>query len=255
MKLAILETGAPPSELVERYGSYVDMFDQLLGEKHDSFDVHSLEFPEQPDAYDGYLVTGSSAGVYDDLPWIEPAKDFLRGAKGKAKLVGVCFGHQLMAEAFGGRVVKSPKGWGIGLHRYDVVNRAPWMDGAGPVFAPASHQDQVVEQPPATEVVLASDFTPYAALAWADQPAISFQFHPEFDPAYASALIEGRIGARYERGEAEAAIESLKQPNDRLQRWLDSLVITHPSPLLTWRVALRESRSAVGDHETPVCAG
>lgn len=226
MKLAILETGRPPSALVERYGSYVDMFDQLLGDTHDSFDVQSLQFPEQAEDYDAYLITGSSAGVYDDLPWIEPAKAFLREAKGRAKLVGVCFGHQLMAEAFGGRVIKSSKGWGIGLHRYDVVSGADWMDGAGPVFAPASHQDQVVEQPPTTEVVLASDFTPFAALAWTDQPAISFQFHPEFDPAYAAALIEGRIDARYDRDFAEAAIESLKKPNDRLRvgAWIQAFL-------------------------------
>jgi len=124
-------------------------------------------------------------------------------------------------------VIKSPKGWGIGLHRYDVVSGADWMDGAGPVFAPASHQDQVVEQPPATEVVLASDFTPYAALAWTDQPAISFQFHPEFDPAYAAALIEGRRD-RYEPEFAEAALESLKQPNDRLRigAWIQRFLNT-----------------------------
>lgn len=217
MKLAILETGAPPSSLQPRFGTYPQMFDQLLGTRSDVFNVPMLELPERAEDYDAYLVTGSSAGVYEDHPWIEPAKEFLRGAKGKAKLVGVCFGHQLMAEAFGGRVIQSPKGWGIGLHKYDVLNREPWMDGAGPIFAPASHQDQVVEKPPAAEVVLASDFTPYAALAWTDQPAISFQFHPEFDPAYASALIEGRIDARYERGFAEAAIESLSQPNDRLR--------------------------------------
>lgn len=222
MKLAILETGAPPSTLQPAFGTYPQMFDQLLGTRSDSFDVQKLEFPERPDAYDAYLVTGSSAGVYDDLPWIEPAKAFLRQAKGRAKLVGVCFGHQLMAETFGGKVIQSPKGWGIGLHRYEVVKREPWMDAADPVFAPASHQDQVVERPPQTQVLLASDFTPYAALAWTDQPAISFQFHPEFDPAYAGALIEGRIDARYERGFAEAAIESLKQPNDRQRvgRWI-----------------------------------
>lgn len=217
MKLAILETGRPPASLIDRYGSYPEMFDRLLGGSHDSFDVQAQAFPDSPEDYDAYLITGSSAGVYDDLAWIEPTKAFLRAAKGKAKLVGICFGHQLMSETFGGKVIKSPKGWGIGLHRYDVLSNEPWMDGAGPIFAPASHQDQVVEQPPATEVVLASDFTPFAALAWTDQPAISFQFHPEFDPDYAAALIEGRIDARYDRDFAEAAIESLKKPNDRLR--------------------------------------
>jgi GMP synthase-like glutamine amidotransferase len=226
VKLAILETGRPPDQLEPQFGTYPQMFDHLLGGRHDSFDVQALQFPAQIGDYDAYLITGSSAGVYEGLPWIEPAKDFLRAAKGKAKLIGICFGHQLMADAFGGRVEKSPKGWGIGLHKYDVVTRKPWMDGAGPVFAPASHQDQVVEQPPGTEVVLASNFTPYAALNWTDAPAISFQFHPEFAPEYASALIEGRIDARYERGLAEAAIASLKAPNDRLRvgTWMEAFL-------------------------------
>lgn len=226
MKLAILETGAPPSKLQPAFGTYPQMFDQLLGTRSERFDVRALEFPERAEDYDAFLVTGSSAGVYEDHPWIEPTKAFLRDAKGKAKLVGVCFGHQLMAETFGGRVIQSPKGWGIGLHRYDVVGREPWMDAAGPVYAPASHQDQVVEQPPSTQVVLASEFTPFAGLAWTDQPAISFQFHPEFEPDYARALIEGRIDARYERDFAEAAIESLRQPNDRLRvgQWIKSFL-------------------------------
>ena len=76
------------------------------------------------------MITGSAAGVYDPLPWIAPLKDFLVSAKGRAKLVGVCFGHQVMAEAFGGKVIKSPKGWGLGLHAYEVVRREGWMDEA-----------------------------------------------------------------------------------------------------------------------------
>ena len=222
MKLAILETGAPPTSLQPRFGTYPQMFNALLDGEHDSFNVQSLEFPERPEDYDAYLITGSSAGVYDDLPWIEPTKAFLREAKGKAKLVGICFGHQLMAEAFGGKVIKSPKGWGIGLHGYEVRTLEPWMEPVHHITAPASHQDQVVEQPPMTEVVVASAFTPLAGLAYQDQRAISFQFHPEFEPDYAAALIEGRIDTRYDRDFAEAAIESLKAPNDRLKvgQWI-----------------------------------
>ena len=107
-------------------------------------------------------------------------------------MVGVCFGHQAMAEALGGKVEKSEKGWGAGLHSYEVVRRTPWMNGETQIAAPASHQDQVVVQPPDTEVTVASAFTPFAGLAWTDRPAISFQFHPEFSPGFAKALIEKR---------------------------------------------------------------
>ena len=85
------------------------------------------------------------------------------------------------------------------------------MDGAREVSIPASHQDQVVVQPPNSEVVAASDFTPFAALAWTDRPAISFQFHPEFSPAFAKALIEQRYDVV---PNPDAAIASLNAPND-----------------------------------------
>ena len=220
IKLAILEAGRPPSSLAAQFGDYPAMFRRMLGPgfEIDRFDVGSGELPHDPSAYDAYLITGSPAGVYDPLPWIEPLKAFLRQAKNR-RMVGVCFGHQIMAEAFGGHVEKSDKGWGIGLQRYDIGRVEPWMDETASIAVPASHQDQVVEQPPNTEVIASSDFTPFAALAWTDRPAISVQFHPEFDPAYAKALIEAR---RDRMPDPDGAIASLDQPNDnaRIAGWI-----------------------------------
>lgn len=212
MKLAILETGYPPGKLAEEFGDYPAMFERLLGPGFDveRFDVLAGKLPNDPAAHHAYLITGSPAGVYDPLPWIPPLMEFIRSADG-AKMLGVCFGHQAMAEALGGHVEKSEKGWGAGLHRYTVVRSEPWIDTAGTVAIPASHQDQVIVQPPNTEVVAASDFTPLAALAWTDRPAISFQFHPEFSPEFAKALIE----KRYDNiPNPDAAIASLDAPND-----------------------------------------
>jgi GMP synthase-like glutamine amidotransferase len=211
MKLAILETGRPPGDLARQFGDYPAMFAAILGPgfEIERFDVEAGRLPT-PAAHHAYLITGSPAGVYDPLPWIDPLMDFIRSAGG-AKMVGVCFGHQVMAEALGGHVEKSDKGWGAGLHRYTVVRSEPWIDTARTIAIPASHQDQVVVQPPNTEVVAASDFTPFAALAWTDRPAISFQFHPEFSPAFAKALIE----KRYDKvPNPDAAIASLDAPND-----------------------------------------
>ncbi|HEY5711290.1 MAG TPA: type 1 glutamine amidotransferase [Allosphingosinicella sp.] len=226
MKLAILETGKPPGDLAETHGSYPDMFRQLLGDGFEvsSFDVEAGALPLDPADFDAYLVTGSPAGVYDKLPWIAELSDFLRAAKSR-KLVGICFGHQIMAEALGGHVEKSAKGWGAGLHTYPIVSHEPWMDGAHAVSVPASHQDQVVLQPPNTDVIASSVFTPYAGLAWRDRPAISFQFHPEFAPEYAKALIE----ARYDRvPDPEAAIASLDAPNDnaRVGDWIRRFLLS-----------------------------
>jgi len=219
MKLAILETGRPPGQLAEEFGDYPAMMQAMLGSTFEieTFDVQAGELPD-PNAHDAVLITGSPAGVYDPLPWIPELLDFIRAAK-DSRMVGICFGHQAMAEALGGRVEKSDKGWGAGLHRYQVVRHEAWMDGAHAIAAPASHQDQVLIQPPNTEIVAQSGFTPLAALAWTDRPAISFQFHPEFSRAFAKALIEKRYDVV---PDPDAAIASLDAPNDnaRVAGWI-----------------------------------
>ena len=225
MTIGILETGRPPGDLAGRFGDYPAMIAALLGPGFEtrSYDVVGGEWPERPEAHDAYVITGSPAGVYEDLPWIAPLKEFLRAAKGKARLVGICFGHQIMAEAFGGRVEKSDRGWGVGLQTYGVRARAPWMDDAERVAIPVSHQDQVVAQPPKTTILAASDFTPFGVLAWRDQPALSMQFHPEFSPEFAKALIEHR---REALPDPDAALASLDRPDDRdrVAGWIRSFL-------------------------------
>jgi GMP synthase-like glutamine amidotransferase len=143
--------------------------------------------------------------------------EFLTAAKGRAALVGICFGHQVMAQAFGGKVIQSPNGWGVGEQTYQVLRREPWMDDAAQIRLPGSHQDQVVEKPPAAEVIAACDFTPFGALAYRDQAAISFQLHPEFEPDYAVALIENRRGRLFTDEQADRAIASYQTPDDRVR--------------------------------------
>jgi GMP synthase-like glutamine amidotransferase len=106
-------------------------------------------------------------------------------------------------------------GWGVGENEYRVTSREPWMDVAATIRLPASHQDQVVEKPPGAEVFAASEFTPFAGLAYRDQPAISIQPHPEFDPRYAIALIETRRDGPLTPEEADRAVKSYQGPDDR----------------------------------------
>lgn len=232
--IAILETGKPPEALKDAFDDYPARFRALLGEGVATrrFDVQAGQLPADPTAFQGAIVTGSAAGVYDDLPWIAPLLDWLRAARGRTRLVGICFGHQAMAQAFGGHVAKSDKGWGVGLHRYGVVGDEPWMHPrAASIAIPVSHQDQVLAPPADARVIAASDFTPYAGLAWDD--AMSFQCHPEFQPDYAAALVESRRGTRIDGALADEAVASLARPNDRavLTAWIRSFLLLTPPPV------------------------
>lgn len=225
-RIAILETGRPPKALQPQYGDYADMFDRMLGDGFTTvrFDAAAGALPD-PAAFDGSIITGSAAGVYEDHVWLPPLFDWIRAAKGRTRLVGVCFGHQAMAQALGGRVEKSDRGWGVGLHRYEVASVEPWMQPiVASVALSASHQDQVVEQPPETRVILSSAFTPFAGLAWGED-AVSMQPHPEFSPEFTAALTAGRYD-RMDAGLVDRALDSLKAPNDRTRvgGWLRSFL-------------------------------
>lgn len=224
MRVGILQTGELPAALLERFGpSYPDMIARMLGPGFvcTTFDVTRAEYPDTPEAFPAYLVTGSSAGAYEDLPWIAPLEEFLRRVKGRAKLVGICFGHQIMAQAFGGRVEKSDKGWGLGVHDYELAGSEPDAAGAASIAIAVSHQDQVIAPPPGARVVGGSAFTPHGILAYGDD-ALSFQCHPEFEPAFAAALIDLRRPHLADPTEADIWAASLDRPDDRarVKEWI-----------------------------------
>lgn len=191
MKIGIIECGPAPAALQEKYISYPAMFAAQLGTllPNAAFTTVSVVNGERlpaPEAFDAWLIPGSKYGVYDPLPWIEPLKGFIRdAAEQQRRMVGVCFGHQIIAEALGGRVEKAAIGFRVGMERYDTT-----LDGAaGRVLMPASHQDQVVVQPPETEVVATTAACAFAGLRYKNAPVLSVQFHPEFSRAYLSDLI------------------------------------------------------------------
>ncbi|WP_084420747.1 type 1 glutamine amidotransferase [Henriciella litoralis] len=230
MKLTILETGLPPEAIRADWPRYPAMFESLIKPHMPGFTCESVavssgdDFPDL-DGIDAILVTGSAAGVYEQHPWMGPLLNFIqRAAAKKTPQIGVCFGHQAIAKALGGRVEKSDKGWGLGRHVYDIIERPDWMgDYRGETFSlGVSHQDQVLSLPPGAQVVARSDFTPFAVLDYGAVPAISFQGHPEFSAGFCNALYNVRRGTAFSPERVDAASKSLETPvdNDLVGKWM-----------------------------------
>lgn len=221
MQLTIFETGRPPEPIRGSFPSYPAMLEALLGPHIPGLTCQVVrvldgqDLPD-PDSIEAALITGSPAGVYDDFDWISDLKNWIQRAGARqVPQVGICFGHQLMAEAFGGRANKAPHGWGLGRHTYHVGKAEPWMVGSRQRLDLAvSHQDQVLEAPATARVLAQSDFTPYAALVYDHTPALSFQGHPEFCSSFADALIRSRRGTRFSEDLADTALASLEAPLD-----------------------------------------
>lgn len=220
MDIGILEPGQTPADLRTQHGTFAEMAARLLRPlapdfSFTAFQVNEDSFPECPESAAGWLVMGSAHGVYDDLPWMRRLKEFLRAALAAGRpVVGICFGHQILAEAMGGRVAKADAGWGCGVNEYkSLPGDAPGPGLPASLRAQAMHQDQVVAPPPGAEVILASAHCPYAGLSYA-AGALSFQFHPEFDADFVAALIRARRGRVIPEPLAERALAGIGEPTD-----------------------------------------
>ena len=214
-KITIVETGVISPKTRTQHGSFPQMFERLIGEADASASFATVQLMEgealpDPAGLEAILLTGSPAGVYEDLNWIAPLERFVRAAyQLRIPMAGICFGHQLIAQALGGTVRKSEKGWGIGRHVYDVAPGNGVIDAATIAIA-ASHQDQVVEPPAGATTIFRSPFTPHAGILYANGTALSVQPHPEFTAAFADWCCEkaGQNGAPEALGaSAKASLE------------------------------------------------
>ena len=216
LQICILETDHLRPELVDQYQGYGYMFQQLFAQQPIAaeFTVYNVvagHYPADSEVYDAYLVTGSKADSFGTDPWIETLKTYLldRYQRGD-KLLGICFGHQLLALLLGGKAERATNGWGVGVHNYQLANKPVWLQPQTNDFSLLiSHQDQVTKLPENATLLASSEFCPIAAYSIDDQ-VLCFQGHPEFVPSYSRALLDLRqqcIGENsYRKG-----IDSLQQ--------------------------------------------
>ncbi|MEM7256183.1 MAG: type 1 glutamine amidotransferase [Pseudomonadota bacterium] len=192
--------------LTEKYGrtgpQVIDWIESYLPEASFSW-VHIAgnAAPPTPAEVDGIIISGSEKGVYDNTEWMQPLRDNLQQMRtAGVAMFGICFGHQIMADVFGGKAEKSDQGFVTGSRRFN--------DRGTPTNAFLAHQDQVHEVPPGAQVIASAPHCPVAALAY-DFPALSVQFHPEYNRQFATDLID-MFGAEL-------------MPDDQLQAARDSL--------------------------------
>lgn len=234
LRIAILETDDVRPELVDAFHSYGRMFQELFAQQpivatFTVFNVVAGIYPQKPEQYDAYLVTGSKCDSFATDPWIEQLKKFLRQQyeAGRA-LLGVCFGHQLLAIVLGGHTERATQGWGVGMQHYQIKTSASWMTPAlGDLRLLAFHQDQVTRLPANATLLAGNAFCPYAAYAIGHQ-VLCFQGHPEFTLPFSKAISELR---RSMLGEAvyQKALASLSQdPQGVLvAEWMMRFVAAH----------------------------
>ncbi|MBS1303932.1 type 1 glutamine amidotransferase [Loktanella sp. SALINAS62] len=187
MKIGILQTGHAPDAMRPDTGDYADLFQRLLdGQGFDfvTYDVVDMRFPDSVRDCDGWLLTGSKHGAYEDHAFIAPLETFIRDAyAARVPMVGICFGHQIIAQALGGTVEKYAGGWAVGRQTYDWQGKTVALN--------AWHQDQVITRPEGARVVASNDFCANAALVYDDR-ILTVQAHPEFETDFTLKLAEVR---------------------------------------------------------------
>ncbi|MFK8077015.1 MAG: type 1 glutamine amidotransferase [Granulosicoccus sp.] len=207
MNIAILNLSSPDKGF-DRHGNAAELIERWISPSFSEAKFSPIyiaigePLPDTPTNYDGYILSGSEKGVYDETEWMEPLKKFLDQVKEqKIPVFGICFGHQIMAEVFGGKAEKSDAGFVVGVHEYNEEESS--------YTAHAMHQDQVVEVPKGATVIASASYCPVAALNY-DFPARSVQFHPEFQKPLVEDAIDAFEGKLLTDREIEHARDTMQ---------------------------------------------
>ena len=232
LRIGILECDHVVPALMDKYGDYHKMFADLV-QTQDSdieisvYDLIADQFPVDLTACDAYIITGSKFGVYDDVPWIYKAKHLVKDLyAAKIPTIGICFGHQLIAESLGGKVIKAEdKGRGLGVQAWEIKYSPKWMGelSSDSFSLNACHQDQVIEMPAESELLVGSEFCPIAGFQ--KGPMLGIQGHPEFDYGYTKYLFD-KYQETFDAKSRSTALDSFKQKanSDIVGAWMVNFV-------------------------------
>lgn len=223
MKIGLLLCDHVREEFLDIQGDYPDMFQALLPQlDFEVIEVCRNQFPAKVEDFDAYLATGSRFSVYDELEWIAQLKVFVRDLQRAGKpYIGVCFGHQMLAEALGGQVKKADTGWAVGIHSLEIHQQESWME---PTVRKMNLlmmcQDQVVRLPEGSTILASAKQCPVGMFK-IGKNMLGIQAHPEFSRDYDQALMEARFD-RMGIDTVKAGIESLAQTIHRfeIQQWM-----------------------------------
>ena len=223
MKIGILLVGRASEDLVDKYGTYAEMLINLINSDEKLFEFKTFNildgiFPLNHNDCDGWIVTGSPHGVYEEHSWIPIVSQLIKDIyDNKLPIFGVCFGHQLIAQALGGNVEKSSKGWGLGLHTYQINNKTNYMGNlSSEVTLNICHQDQVLSPPNGATVYAKSDFCENAGFYIKDK-VLTMQAHPEFLVDFIKALLTARRDVTIPKQFVDPALIGLKSHPDSVQ--------------------------------------
>ena len=227
MKIAILQCDDVLDNLQNEFVSYSFMIQRMFNAIDDTFEIDIFncqlnEYPDDIDAHDFYITTGSRAGAYEDIDWIQQLIKFIQLLdQHQKKLIGICFGHQLIAMAKNKSVKPSPKGWGVGIAINRITATPDWMhETKSELNIIVSHKDQVSSLPDEAIVIAESDFCPYFVVQW-NNNLLSIQGHPEWNTDYSKALMnERRAIIPADRIEAGITSLSLKPDNTLFTQWV-----------------------------------
>jgi len=228
MILGILNAFPPEDSIINWKDTPTDAYIRFLELAQPPFeyvgyDVAAGRFPDSVDACDAYLITGSPKGVYDDFEWITDLDNFIRDAfQAGKKLVGICFGHQILAHALGGHSATSEKGWGLGLKEFEIYEKKDWMTSdLAIVSLHFVHQDQVMQLPPNAELLGGNDFCPNLFFTIEDQ-VLGIQGHPEFTAEIMHQIIDARqdIFGPQLCSSATSSIDGGTPDNQILAEWI-----------------------------------